>query len=104
MEVDTRALLRLLGDEIRTLRESNDGLDEALLEEMTAATKDDLLKDQLWGWPLEIAPLDIESFFAHEWSGLTPEARAFVAAGVRALQRLHEEHGSPENPRAATSF
>ena len=101
MDIDTRTLLRLLEDEVATLCESDDGLDEAILAEMTAATKDDLLKDQLWGWRIDVPPLNIESFFTDEWGGLAPEARAFVAAGVRALQRLHRQQGSTEHPTKA---
>ena len=97
MDIDAHTLLTFLEDEISSLRDSDDGLDENILAELTAATRDDLLKDQLWGWRLDAPPMNIESFFADEWARLAPEASAFVVAGIRALQRLHDQIDSTEN-------
>ena len=91
MDLDTAHLMELLGKEVADLRRSQPWLDHRALQELTAATGRDLVKDALWGSPIDAPALELREFFAEEWHRLSPEARAFMVAGVRALQRLHRD-------------
>lgn len=84
---DAALLLELLGAELDRLRESDPSLDWDLLDQFRRGVAAEIQLDEMFGPRIDEPHLEMHSLL-DEAETLGREARAFMAAGLRAFRAL----------------